>query len=305
MLETAPPGARAGGLASGLVYLAADDARSDFFLAAAVYVIGPSIVALLLRAVPQVTAVPVLGVVLLLALPFLLTAAMPLFLLRYREGSFAALRTGGTAGLLLGATCGAVVAAGVAAAELLAGGDPVAVAGEALLVGAVAAVTWLSLAVLAVFLHRRAEYAFRPVSEHQSTLVRQAAAACLGTAAVATLLLVLAGQPPSALLVVLGLVGAFALAERRLPQQGLGERWWVWAPVVALAIGPLQLLAAFFGAAEGFLVSAQQAAAVGLFGLLVVMGLHARRGARPAFGLALLVAVAEVLSVAAPDGYAL
>jgi hypothetical protein len=300
------------------MYLSADDARSDFFLAAAVYVIGPTLLGLVIRAVPELVANRVVGTLLAVLVPFLCVAAMPVFLLRYREESLAALRTGGARGLSTGAAVGAVMAVAVAVGELV-GGGAIADLPAALLAGDLGLIPikpasvpalgpvyvivlnrivyWLSLAVLAVFLHRRAEYAFRPISEQQRVLVRQAGMACAITAAVASVLLLLDGRPLASLLPAAGVAAAVLLAERLLPQAGLGERWWVWAPVITLALGPLELFAIFFGGAD-FLRSAQQAAVVALVALVAGMGLHARRSATVAVGVAALLLLADLLSLA-------
>lgn len=280
------------------MYLSTDDARSDFFLAAAVYVIGPALLSLLISAVPVLFDNTLMRWVIGVGAPVLLIAAMPLFLLRYREESFDSLFTGGAGSFALGAKIAAVVAVAMAVGEVLAGGRIGAVISGIGLRGLLSVIAeWGSVAILAVFLYRRAEYAFKPVSESQQTLVRQAGLACVGTLVVATLLLTLAGQTIWALLPAAGLAAMFAYAERDLPQAGMGERWWVWAPVITLVLGPLEIFSALFGG-QGFLVSAQQGAIVGLFGLVVVMALHQRRGAMTAFGMAAVFAVAALLSFA-------
>ncbi len=277
------------------MYLSADDARSDFFLAAAAYVIGPSLLALLLNALPGLLRSGALGTLLTIASVFLTTAAMPLFLLRYREESFASLRTGGSGSLLEGAALTAVFAVPLALAGLLESGMPLGpqVLSPQFVVFVV--VRWLSLAVLAVFLYRRAEYAFRPISESQQTLVHQAGLACSITAGVSTLLLLLADRPFASLVPAAGLIGWFFLAERRLPQHGMGERWWVWAPVITLALGPLEIFGLLFGGAD-FIASAQQASVAATFGLVTVMALHARRGALFAVGIAVAFVGAQVVA---------
>ncbi|MGI9017340.1 MAG: hypothetical protein ACR2HR_09605 [Euzebya sp.] len=285
------------------MYLDSDDARSDFFLAAAVYVIGPTLIALLLDALPVGLAGGSLGTVILIAEPLITIAAMPLFLLRYRENSLAGLWGGGAGSLALGFGLASVFAVALGVGEVLAGG-PVAQLPELVPVAIliVVVVRWLSLSVLAIFLFRRAEYAFRPISESQSTLVRQAGLACVGTALVATVLLLLADLPVWALLPAAGLVGLFFLAERRLPQSGMGERWWVWAPVITLALGPLEIFSIFFDGSN-FLVSAQQAGGVALFGLVAVMALHNRRGGALVIGMSIGFMIANLLALAGGTRY--
>lgn len=280
------------------MYLSTDDARSDFFLAAAAYVIGPSLLSLLISAVPGLFANTPMQFVVTVLVPVLLIAGMPLFLLRYREESFDSLFSGGGTSFTLGVTIALVFAAALAVGEVLGGGQIAAVFSGIGLVGFLGVIArWGSLAILAVFLYRRAEYAFRPISQSQQTLVRQAGIACAGTAVVATLLLMLGGQPIWALLPAVGLAGMFWFAEQRLPQSGMGERWWVWAPVITLALGPIEIFSALFDG-SGFLASAQRASSVALFGLVTVMALENRRGAMVAFGMAAAFVVANILSVA-------
>ncbi len=286
------------------MYLSADDARSDFFLAAAVYVIGPTLLQLLIRALPALFGNIVVGTVVSVAFPFLTIAAMPIFLLRYREESLAPLRTGDGVALGLGLGLGAVFAGSMLLASLPNGAD---VAFTAQLLGLSASlsiiVRWASTAVLAVFLYTRAEYAFRPFSEAQQSLVRRAGIVCVATVGVTSLLLLLAGRPLVSVLPAAGLAGMFLLAERQMPQQGLGERWWVWAPVITLALGPLEILG-FLSGGAGFLISAQQAAVVATFGLVAVMALHGRRGAALVFGMAMAFVVADVLSLVGGSQFA-
>lgn len=284
------------------MYLSADDARSDFFLAAALYVIGPSLVALLVGGLPGVFASRVglwfLGVV----VPLLTTAAMPLYLMRYRGEPLSGLLAGGGGSAATGLLVAVPLVVGVAVGEVIGGGQVALLGDVGGLVLLSILVRWGSLAVLAVFLWRRAEYAFRPFSEAQSLLTRRAGMASAATVGVSTVLLLLDARPVLALLPAAGLAAVYLLAERLLPQEGMGERWWAWAPAITLALGPLELLSLFFGGAS-FLTSAQQAAGVALFGLVVTMALHARRGGALAFGLAAGFAVSNLLALSGGTGF--
>jgi hypothetical protein len=285
------------------MYLSADDARSDFFLAAALYVIGPSLFQLLADAAPRLFANTPGSWFLIVGVPLLTIAAMPLYLLRYRGESVASLGGGGIGALGLGLALSGVLVAGVAVGEVVGGGQPSRlgeVISPLMLAGVIA--RWGSLAILVVFLYRRAEYAFRPISEQQSTLVRQAGIATAGTALVTTVLLMLDNRPPAALIAALGLAGVFLLAERLVPQQGMGERWWVWAPVITLALGSVRIFSLFLGGA-GFLASAQRGAGVALFGLVVVMAMHNRRGGLVAFGLATGFLLSNLLALSGGTGF--
>lgn len=285
------------------MYLSADDARSDFFLAAALYVIGPSLFALIVQALPGLFSNTAGLWFAAVVVPILTTAAMPLYLLRYREQSFAVLRSGGVGGLLTGLTVASVLVIATLVGEVVGGGQPGQL-GTLLTPRNVLSLVarWGSLAVLAVFLYTRAEYAFRPISERQEVLVRKAGLATVGTAAVSTVLLLLDGRPIASVIAAAGLVGVYVLAERLLPQTGVGERWWVWAPVITLALGPVRIVSLFLGGGS-FLASAQQGAAVALFGLVVVMAMHNRRGGLVAFGLATGFAVTNLLIFAGGTGF--
>ncbi|WP_370323856.1 hypothetical protein [Euzebya sp.] len=287
------------------MYLSAEDARSDFFLAAALYVIGPALVNLLVEALPTLFANTVMSWVLILIVNGVLIAGMPLFLMRYRGEALSGLLTGGVGALALGFGIAAVFAGAVAVGEVV-GGGRVDLLVEVIPARAVVGflLRWASLAVLAIFLVRRAEYAFRPISELQPTLVRQAGIACVGTGVVATVLLLLTGTSVASLIPAAGLAGMFALASQQLPQAGMGERWWVFAPVITLALGPLEIFSFLF-AGQNFLLSAQQAAVVALFGLVVVMALHARRGGLVAVGMAAAIVIADLLTLAGGTAFAI
>ncbi|CAN5213365.1 hypothetical protein BH23ACT9_BH23ACT9_11660 [soil metagenome] len=277
------------------MYLSADDARSDFFLAGAVYVIGPSLISLLVSSLPRLFANTAGVWLIAVGVPLLTIAAMPLYLLRYREQSFAGLTGGGIGAYLTGLGISATFVIGAALAAGVAGvgpGDLLASLGPFEIARAV--VPWASGAILAIFLYRRAEYAFRPISETQQTLVRQAGLACAGAVAVTAVLLLLGGRPARSVLVAAGLAAVYLVAERLLPQQGVGERWWVWAPAITLALGPIRIFALLAGGAS-FLASVQRGAGVALFALVTVMALHNRRGPLLVFGLATGFALAQLL----------
>ncbi|MEE8599634.1 hypothetical protein [Euzebya tangerina] len=286
------------------MYLNADDARSDFFLAAAVYVIGPALLALARQALPVIFDVTLIDWLIIITAPFLLTAAMPLYLMRYREESWSGLFGGSSSALATGLTLGGLVAVGNAIAAVLVG-VPVGevLTGTRIVVWVGLLVQWGSLAILAIFLVRRGEYAFRVIDEPQSELVRKAGYACVGTAGVTTVLLLLADRPLVSVLPAAGLIGMFFLAEQRMPQEGPGERWWVYAPLITLALGPLEIFALFFGGAN-FVASAQQAAIVATFGLVAVMALHARRGGKVVLGAAIALGVSSLLGLVNQTGFA-
>lgn len=275
------------------MYLATDDARSDFFLAAAVYVIGPVLYSALLRSTGSLLRSDVVVWVLAVAAPILLISAMPLYLMRYRDEGFGTLTRGSADAAARAVVVMLPLVGAVLLGDLVAGTNPIAaLAGTfqvpILLVSRV--VRWLSLAVLAVFLYRRAEYAFRPISEQMTVLVTRAAAATVGAAIVASLLLAVRDPSLGLVLAPVGMAGAVYLATRLFPPAGMGEQWQVYAPLITLALGPLDLFSLLLSPLN-FLEGLRVAGMVAGFGLIVILGLQAGRGGRFAMVLGLVVAL--------------
>lgn len=274
------------------MYLSTDDARSDFFLASATYLLGGILIRFLLDLVGGVFDNEIGLWFLTIAIPILIIAAMPLFLMRYRDESWSLLWAGGAEGAGRGAVLGLVVAAGAMLGSVLGGSAPlesVPLLEPGRLVVARLA-QWLSLAVLVVFLHRRGEYAFRPISERYEVLTRQAGIAVLGAAGVASLLLLPAGGSIGLLGGPIGFAVAYLLATRTMQPSGMGERWQVWAPLIVLAIGEIAIFSAL-GAQVQFVAQVRSAGMVCAFGLLSIMALDARRGGVTAFAMAAVIAV--------------
>lgn len=285
------------------MYLSSDDARSDFLLAAIVYVLGPTILGLLVRSTGSLFAGDVGRWVLAVGAPLLLIWAMPLWLMRYRGEAWSTLWAGPSSAVLAGLALGAVVVVATVAGDLVSG-----LPATDLVVGQLRApslvvsrlLNWLGLALLTTFLWRRAEYAFRTISEPLGMLLQRAALGTVGAAVVASLLLAVRFGSAGLVLAPLGFAGAYLLGLRLLEPSGMGEQWRVYAPLIVLALGPLEIFSLLFDPLD-FLSGLRAGGMVAAFGLLAVMALETRRGGRA--GLVLGGTVALLSSVTAFQGF--
>ena len=281
------------------MYMSTEDARSDFLLAAVVYVIGPGLVSTLLRNTGSLLDNEVARWLVAIAVPLLTISAMPLWLMRYRGEGWRSLLNGTSDAIPLGVALAVPVVLGTLAGDLVAGTSVAdSLTGQlqepVILVGRV--LTWLSVGVLVIFLHHRAEYAFRPISEDGASLAQRAAIAALGTAVVATLLLLIAGASPGNLLAPLGVGVAYLLATRVVPPGGMWERWQAWSPLIVLALGSVSLFSVL-GQQQVFLITARTAGMVCGLGLVAIMALQARKGGRLVLVLTLLAAVLSSITI--------
>lgn len=279
------------------MYLDADDARSDFFLTAAIYVIGPTILSLLISNSGSVLANQFGVWLLAIGTPLLLNAAMPLYLMRYRGERWGLLVSGTADAIPLGLTAGAAVVVGTVLGDL-AGGTSVteAITGTfqdpAILTSRV--LRWLTLALLTVFLYRRAEYAFRSITEQQSVLTQRAAIATVGSAVVATLLLLPRGLSVFSVLAPLGFGVAYLLATRLFAARGAGLQWQFYSPLIVIALGPLDVFSLLLNPIN-FLTGLRAAGMITAFALVTIMGLAAGKGGR--LGLVMAAVIALLSSV--------
>lgn len=281
------------------MYLSTDDARSDFFLAAVVYILGPVLFDILVDFTGGLLSNTVGSWILVVLTPLLLISAMPLWLMRYRGEDWGSLLGGTSDAIPLGLALGAPVVVGTLIGDFTAGADPVdaitgTFASPQLVVQRI--LIWLSLAVLTVFLYRRAEYAFRPISERFETLTQRAAIGTIGAAIVASLLLLVRVQSVGILFAPLGFGAAWFVAQRVVPPKGMGEQWMVYAPLITLALGPLRIFSLLFDPVD-FLVGLRTAGMVAGFGLLSIMALSARKGGRLVFTLAIVMALLTSVTV--------
>lgn len=150
------------------MYTSPDEARSDLFLAGAVYLFGGLVIGLLLEIIP-LQAIPGVDIALAFLVPIVTTALVPHLLVRYRRESWSAYGLGAPdASFWAGAVAGLPLVAASVAVALAFGGDAtvglpvVAIGSGALLNLLLRLVSWLGLAVLAVYGTVKARDAFRP-----------------------------------------------------------------------------------------------------------------------------------------------
>lgn len=277
------------------MYTDPEEARSDLFLAGAVYLFGP----LLLRLTDRLAGVGVIGSIYVVIVPLVTTALVPLLLIRYRKEPVSAygLRgdrgSAGQFGLLLGLP---IAAAAVITA--LAGIDsPVdalvgAAGGDISIVNLLRnATTWFGLVILAVYATVKSRDAFRSDLQSVRAGVIEVGRVLAIAGGVAALLLFATRFRE---LVVLLLPAGFAVAGylllRGIRVPSTATRMTLVAPVVLLVLGPLNPLAVLFSP-DAFVAGVWAAALVGATALLVAGMLESRRTSYGAFSLALLLAL--------------
>ncbi|MGH8909178.1 MAG: hypothetical protein ACRD0K_22460 [Egibacteraceae bacterium] len=286
-------------------YTSPEDARSDLFLSAAVFLLGPLIVDLILGpgGVIPLERIPAVRSVLSIVRPIVFTVLVPYLLIRYRRESvrdYAQGRGGFSSGLLLAAPI--VLCAGLA--SLLESGRlalPVLALsdlGGALLV-APRLVVCVGLVGLAWYATVKARDAFRLDPRTIREGVWEIGRVLAIIAGVATLLLSLPSLSRPSLsfpgllalmLPPLGVAGAVLLALRRLRGPNSTSRAVLLTPVVLLAITAFSLAA--------LVPSLYTAAMYGGIGLLTGM-IHESRQPFPAV-LALALAIALMTRIPVP-----
>lgn len=284
------------------MYTTAEEARSDLYMAGAVYVFGP----LLLELVGPVFDIPVLGVLLAVVAPLLTTALVPYLLFRYRKErlidyGLGADRAGGVrVGLLLALPIVVAVLLGPLTRGALPGGTLPAVAlGQPSVVGLLANITsWAGLVVLAVYATVKGRDAFRNDLRSVSDGVTEIGRIVGIVAAVAALLLGLSGQadPAVAVLVPLGVAASLFWLLRRFVPTSTTTRAALLAPTVLLAWRPFNPFALLVSPPL-FVVSAWSAAVLGGIGLLLAATLESRRTAWPAVAIGVLLALLVPVSL--------
>ncbi|MGH8904134.1 MAG: hypothetical protein ACRDYA_21245 [Egibacteraceae bacterium] len=288
-------------------YVSSEEARSDLFLSAAVYLIGPLVVELLLELVP-LRRIPGVAAVLAIALPLVYTVLVPYLLIRYRKESVRDYlpRSGHQAfafGLLLAlpivvATLLATLLDGIPFQEAV----PVLLADEpvgALLIAQRLA-SWLGVAALAIYATGKARDAFRS----DPKTVRAAAleiARVLGiVVSVTALVLLLANQASvTRLLLPLGIASAVAIAYSRPRGPSSTSRAVLLTPTLILA------LPAFTLSPVGFLQGLYFGALLAGIGLVIGMLEESRRPTYGALAIALVIAlVSPILPITQEPGIA-
>lgn len=284
------------------MYATSEEARSDLFLAGAVYLFGP----LLLQLAAPLYDVPVLGAILLVAAPLVTTALVPVLLARHRKETAADYGLVGdrNRGLRIGALVALPVVAGAILGPALQGTTlgstlPALATGRGDVVFFLANVaSWAGLVALAVYATVKARDAFRADIRTVSEGVLEVGRYLGIGGGIAAVLLVVA-NPSNFLLLLLVPLGAAAavwLLLRRFLPHATTTRAALLTPVVLLALRPFNPFALLFSPGN-FVASIWSAALLGAVGLLVAALLEARRTAWPA------VAIGALLALFVPVGF--
>lgn len=284
------------------MYATSEEARSDLFLAGAVYVLGPLVLRIVLGIVPLLQ-VPLLREALIVVLPLVTTALVPFLLVRYRKESWRAYGFGAGPSPLLGT--GALIAAPIALATVLAllaegfgagAALPAMALGEGALIALLQRLTsWLGLVVLAVYGTVKARDAFRgewqTVRDGMLQLGRYVGIA-LGAVTLLLLLGSLASPGPDRLLylllVPLGTAASFFIALRGVTGRHTTSRTTLLTPLVLFALGSFQF--SLFDPAR-LVESLWFAAILGAIGLIVGALQETWRSAQGAVTMALVLAL--------------
>jgi len=275
-------------------YTSPDEARSDLFLSAAVFLIGPLIVSLILEIIP-LGALPGVGVVLGLLLPVVYTVLVPYLLIRYRKESIRDYtRPGAGSGFGIGLLLAAPIIAATVLLFVAAGTEPaqalpvLRVQGpQGALVVLQRLLAWLGVAGLGIYATGKARDAFG----HDPRTLRDGTleiGRILGiVAVVATLLLFVSGTADALELVLpaLGVAAAIWIALSRMRGPGTTSRAVLLTPTVLLALGVFTL------AFNAFVQSAYRAALYAGFGLLIGILMEGRNSAYAVLALALAIAL--------------
>lgn len=280
------------------MYTSPEDDRSDLLLAGAVFVFGPVVVSLVLATVP-LQRIPGAPAFLDLAVPLVATVVVPFLLLRYRRqpwgmlGFDAAVGKGLVAGLVAALP---IVVAGVVAAALR--GQPPTAAlplADGLSAGVlVRLVTWLGVAVLAVYVTVKARDAFRADFRTLPEAVVEIARVLAAVVVVASLLrLVITGGDLLSVILPLGVAGTVGLVHRNVRGPSSTSRATLLTPTVLLAVGSFFISFSAARLIDGVWAGAM-AAAVGLtIGVLN----ESRGSAWTAIGLVAAIALLTPLPV--------
>lgn len=289
------------------MYTSLEDARSDLFLAGAVFVFGGLIFEVLLNIVP-LHRIPVLGYVILILLPLATTVLVPYLLIRYRGEPWAMY---GLSGLSLpalgyGAALGLVLVGAFVLVAVLSGLSPTAtvpladVSGSGPLALLRRISQWLGFGLLAVYGTVKARDAFHGTPQRLREGAVHLARILSAVVAVAGGLLVLAMAARNQLalapalevvLPALAVVGIAALVTTRVQGSPAATRPVLITPAVLLGLGAFRL---GFDAVA-FVSAVYLGAVFALLGLVVGVLQETQRSAWAAVGLALVIAVFTVL----------
>lgn len=290
------------------MYTSPDEARSDLFLAGAVYLFGGLVIGLLLEIVP-LQSLPGVDVALAFLVPIVTTALVPHLLVRYRKESWSAYGLGAPdSSFWSGALAGLPLAAASVVTALVFSGDPtaglpvVAIGTGALRLLLLRLVSWLCLAVLAVYGTVKARDAFRAdystVRDASREIGRWVGIVLGATTVLLSASFAVRGVTSAALellLLALAAVGVFALVYRSVPARATTSRATLLTPAVLLALGPFALS---FDAAQ-LVFSLWLASIYAAVGLTMGMLVETRRSALGVIGLAVVIAALSTLGGAA------
>jgi hypothetical protein len=291
------------------MYTSAEDARSDLFLSAAVYVLGDEVLRIVLNWLP-IDRIPGVGVVLALLIPVATTVLVPLLLMRYRRETFG--QYGYGAGLPPNFGVGLVLALPIVIASAVAGlvvaGDLLAGLGvSSVLFGepldlAVRLLSWIGLGFLAVYATVKARDAFRSdyrtVREVTISLGRILGMVAAGAVSIALLFtrpgaagLDFASLFAIIVLLPVGVALAVVMVTQTLRGPSATSRATMLTPVVLLALGPFELA---FDVGQLALIVSRAAAYAGV-GLIIAALQESRRSAVASLGLTLAIALLSTL----------
>ncbi|QBI18911.1 hypothetical protein ER308_04700 [Egibacter rhizosphaerae] len=278
------------------MYTTPDEDRSDLLLACAVFVFGPLVLTLLLQVLP-IQRLPFVTPVLRVAQPVALTMLVPFLLMRYRRESWATFRFGDRPGAGFGA--GALTASPLVVVSLL---GPITMGGSPFewipLVPQVRPggwlvwvlerlLTWVGLAVLAVYVSTKAREAFHGQSRTLRDGIMEIGRILAIIVAVTAVLRVLVTGSIGSLLFPLGITVAAILVFRAASGPSAANRAALLAPTVVLAIGSLLIS---FRLAQ-FIDSVWSGAFIATAGLLMAVMTETRRSAWAPVGFAVTVAL--------------
>jgi hypothetical protein len=290
------------------MYTSTEDARSDLFLSGAVYLIGPTVIEILVNLL-NLADVDSVMMVLAVLMPIATTALVPFLLMRYRNESFgqygygAGLPPNFGIGLLLASP---IIIAGLLGATLA--GDPLAGIGigEIIRTGAAPAsllgllirlLSWLGLGFLAAYATVKARDAFRSDfrTVRDETIGLGKVLAAVAAVAVSLALLLLPQQLGGSLglslmpllLLPVGVAGSVVLLLRTLRGPSATSRAIMLTPVVLLAVGQID----FSFDIASLALSVWRAAMYAAVGLIIGALQESRRSALAGLGLTLAIAV--------------
>jgi len=288
------------------MYTTPDEARSDLYLAGAVYLFGDLLLGVFLRLVP-LGEIPYLGVAILALLPLVTTIVVPYLLIRYRKERLADYGLTGPSPLFLrGLLIGVPLVVAAVVGGLLAGPDsglgmPLVTLA---LTGSVFEVVnrlafFFGVTLLAIYATVKARDAFRADPSYvASTMVRIGRVLAVVSAAASVLLAlstVVAGENllgrSALLLYPLAVGGSAWLAHREVTGRQVTSRAILLTPAVVFALG------AFFLSfdAYAFTFGVWRASYLAGLGLIVGVLVESQRSAWGPLGLATVMALLTYL----------